>query len=186
MKDRVAALLLAALVAVVLHAPPAHADGDPASDYLLNQKIFFPIEAKFPAEQRARLTALVDAANRAGFKLRIALIGSSYDLGSVPSLYLKPRAYARFLGAELAFAYKQRLLVIMPNGFGFNWPHHRTADADAILDEIPIKPGRAGFLATVEIAVKRLIAAAATAAAIVLSVGAAFLLRRRRRPQPRP
>ena len=59
----------------------------------------------------------------------MAIIASPYDLGAVTALWRKPRAYARFLGIELSLAYKQRLLVVMPNGFGFNWPGHSSASA---------------------------------------------------------
>ena len=48
------------------------------------------------------------------------MIASSYDLGSITSLWRKPRTYARFLGAELQFVYKDRLLIVMPNGFGIS------------------------------------------------------------------
>jgi hypothetical protein len=140
-------------------AAGARADGDPASDYLLGQQIFFPFDLKLPAEQKAQLTTLVQEANGAGFKIRVALIGSSYDMGSVTALYGRPRTYARFLGEELSFVYKQRLLVVMRNGLGFNWKGHSTAPAYAILARIPVKPDPAGMLETAQTAVQRLAAA---------------------------
>jgi hypothetical protein len=148
-----------AIAAAIATAPAARADGDPASDYLLSQQVFFPFDTKFPPKQQAEFAALVRAANTAGFKIRVALIGSSYDMGSVTALYLKPRAYARFLGQEIAFIYKQRLLVVMRNGFGFNWPHHPPAPAYAVLAKIPIRPGPTGLLTAAQTAVKRLAAA---------------------------
>jgi hypothetical protein len=155
---RAPALIAAAIAALTLVAA-AHADGDPASDYLIVQKVFFPIDVKFPAGKQQQLASLVDAANRAGFKLRVALIANRYDMGSVTSLYRKPRAYARFLGTEISFAYGQRLLVVMPNGFGFNWPKHSTAPAYAMLGRIPMRPGNLGLLNAAETAVHRLAAA---------------------------
>jgi hypothetical protein len=141
-------------------APAARADGDPASDYLLGQRVFFPYDVKFPAKQQAEFAGLVAAANKAGFKIRVALIGSSYDMGSVTALYGKPRIYARFLGEELSFVYKQRLLVVMPDGFGFNWPKHPSALEYGLLAKIPIKPGPTGLLAAAITAVQRLTGAA--------------------------
>jgi hypothetical protein len=128
-------------------------------------------------------------------------------MGSVTSLYRKPRTYARLLGSEISFVYKQRLLVVMPNGFGFNWPKHPTAPAYAVLAKIPIKPGNAGLLDAAQTAVQRLTAAAgikvtaptdvtttgqrnshdrlviiaATVAVLLLAVAARVALRRRRR-----
>ena len=48
------------------------------------------------------------------------MIGNKTDLGAVPQLWGKPQTYARFLGSELRFIYKDTLLVVMPQGFGIN------------------------------------------------------------------
>jgi hypothetical protein len=196
-------LLLASLAA----APTAYADGDPASDYLLGEQIFFPYDTKFPAAQQIAFAQVVRDANQAGFKIRVALIASSYDMGSVTSLYLKPRTYARFLGQELSFVYTQRLLVVMRNGFGFNRPHHGSTAEYRALAKIRVAPGASGLLAAAQTAVLRLAAAngikltppahvttpaqrtsrdrlviiAAVVAGILLTLAARFALRRRRR-----
>jgi hypothetical protein len=152
--------LLVALVVAAGAAQSARADGDPASDYLLGAKVFLPYDAKFPAQQSAQLTALVAAANKAGFKIRVAVIWSNYDMGSVTSLWRKPRTYAKFLGLELGFVYKQRLLIVMPNGFGFNWTKHASDSEYALLSKIRIPPGATGLLAAATTAVTKLAAAA--------------------------
>ncbi len=54
-----------------------------------------------------------------GYRLKVAVIESAYDLGSVPSLFGHPADYAKFLGIELSLVYKGNLLVVMPAGFGF-------------------------------------------------------------------
>jgi hypothetical protein len=153
------AVLVAAALAACALAGTARADGDPASDYLLAQQVFLPFDAKFPPKQQSQFVGLVSAANKAGFKIRVALIFSSYDLGSVTSLWRQPRTYARFLGEELSFLYKQRLLVVMPNGFGFSWQKHATAAEYAVLAKIPIGRGSVGLLAAAQTAVQRLAAA---------------------------
>ena len=207
MRQAAALILVAAALVAGALAPAARADGDPASDYLLTQKVFFPYDTKFPAKQQAQFAGLVEVANRAGFKIRVAIIASSYDMGSVTSLYRKPRTYARFLGSEIAFVYKQRLLVVMPNGFGFNRPKHPTRSEYTVLAKIPINPGSRGLLTSAQIAVQRLAAAdgikviaptdvttttqhnshdrliiiAAAIAALLLAVAARLALRRRRR-----
>jgi hypothetical protein len=153
---------LALLLAVVAAAGVAHsarADGDPASDYLLGAKVFLPYDAKFPARQSAQLTGLIAAANQAGFKIRVAVIWSNYDMGSVTSLWRKPRTYAKFLGLELGFVYKQRLLIVMPSGFGFNWPKHSPVSEYSLLSKIRIPPGATGLLAAATAGVTRLAAA---------------------------
>jgi len=142
----VAALALVAAALTFAMAPSARADGDPASDYLITQKVFFPYDLKVPPAKQQQLVALVDEANRAGFTLRVALISSSYDLGSITSLWQKPQTYARFLGAELKYVYKNRLLVVMPNGFGFNRPGRSAAPEYAVLAKIQVKPGPTGLV----------------------------------------
>jgi len=137
-------------------AQSARADGDPASDYLLVQRVFVPYEGAGASAQQRALTKAVAAANKAGFTIRVAVIFSSYDLGSVTSLWRKPQTYAKFLGVELSFVYKQRLLVVMPNGFGFNWPKHSPKAAYALLARIPVKRGAAGLLESATGAVQAL------------------------------
>jgi hypothetical protein len=109
------ALALAALAG--LATPAARADGDPASDVLYFQDVFLPY-VRPSADVAGQLTATVAAANRAGFRIKVAVIASEQDLGSVPSLFNRQDLYARFLGAELKTFYAQRLLVVMPAGFG--------------------------------------------------------------------
>jgi hypothetical protein len=109
-----AALTLLALPAV------AHANGDPASDYLLVQKLFLPASTKIDQAEVNRLNALLTSAERDNFKIRVAVILSPADLGTAFSLYRKPQRYAEFLGLELSFVYRDRLLVVMPNGYGFS------------------------------------------------------------------
>lgn len=159
MRPTVATLLALAALAAVIRAPAARADGDPASDYLLSQQVFYPFEVKFPAEQQARFSALVKAANDAGFKIRVALITSSYDLGSITLVWRKPREYAPFLSQEVAFLYKQRILVVMPNGFGFAWHGHSSTAQYKVLANIPIPAGDEGLLTAAGTAVQRLAAA---------------------------
>jgi len=130
--------LLTMLVAACAVAPLARADGDPASDYLYTQQVFIPFDVKTPVAAQGDLHRTIAGANRAGFHIRVAIIASAYDLGAVPSLWKQPQTYARFLGQELLFLYKQRLLIVMPNGFGFFWQGHDVSKEYATLANIPI------------------------------------------------
>ncbi len=96
----------------------ARADGDPASDVLVTQTLFLPWDAGVSASQQTQLTTLLREAEHKGHPLRVALIASSADLGSVTELWRQPQSYADFLGDELSLVYKGTLLVIMPDGFG--------------------------------------------------------------------
>jgi hypothetical protein len=152
-------LVMAFLLVACVLAGTARADGDPASDYLYGLKVFLPFDVKVPKERQREFVSFVDTANRSGYAIRIAVIGSSYDLGSVTSLWRQPRTYARFLGAELQFVYAKRLLIVMPNGFGIYWKGHSVDREYAVLSKIPIENGAAGLVDAAQTAVSRLAAA---------------------------
>jgi cytochrome oxidase Cu insertion factor (SCO1/SenC/PrrC family) len=156
------AALLAVVVAAGAFASIARADGDPASDVLVSRTVFLPSDASVSAQQQSQLVGLLHASAHAGFPVRVAVISSGYDLGSVTALWRKPRAYARFLGIELSLVHKQPLLVVMPNGFGFNWPGHSTASAYRLLSRISTGSGGAGVLVATRGAVRTLAAANAS------------------------
>ena len=106
------------MLAGALMPAAARADGDPASDVLASQSLFLAADANVPAAQQGQIATLLQEARRAGYPLRVAIIASSADLGSVTALWRQPEGYARFLAQELALAYRGPLLVVMPNGYG--------------------------------------------------------------------
>ena len=132
------AAALAAGLAVLLALPAAaRANGDPASDYLLARDVFYPFTNKIDANAVERLDKTIKAANDAGYKIKVALILSPSDLGTAFSLFNKPQRYAQFLGLELAFVYKGRLLVVMPKGFGHAVNGKPDPKASRVLERIP-------------------------------------------------
>jgi len=133
---------LVALLALLL-VPVARADGDPASDYLLTQKTFVPPDLGISKSDQHRLEQTVSLAHARGFPIRVAVVGSTYDLGSVGSLMNKPKEYARFLGQELRLVYHGRLLIVMPNGFGTSTNGKATPADQAVVDKLPA-PGKNG------------------------------------------
>ena len=130
-----AALLLLAAPAV------ARANGDPASDYLLVQSIFLPFNAKVDPSASRRLADTIRAADKDNFKIRVAVIGSRYDLGTAFSLYNKAEKYAEFLGLELSFQYRSRLLVVMPNGYGYSIGGKANPAGERVVKTLP-PPGK--------------------------------------------
>jgi len=140
--------------------PVARGDGDPASDFLLTQQAFFTSETTAESPPQRELLSLLRAAQLARFPIRVAIISSEYDLGSITALWRKPRLYARFLGIELSATRNQRLLVVMPNGFGFDWPGHSHAAAYGVLAQVPIGPRSDGLATAAQTAVRRLASAA--------------------------
>jgi cytochrome oxidase Cu insertion factor (SCO1/SenC/PrrC family)/thiol-disulfide isomerase/thioredoxin len=163
MKARVATLavtLLAVLATgLATRIETARADGDPGSDVLVYQPLFLASDSGISVAEQVKLGNLLQSAQGAHFPIRVAIIAGPADLGAVTALWRKPQAYASFLGIELSLTYTGRLLVVMPNGFGFNWPGHSTAPAYRTLARIPIGAGGAGLAAATQAAVGSLAAA---------------------------
>jgi hypothetical protein len=117
---RRAVVWIALLLAAAVLALPglAAADGDPASDTLLGQNVFYPYSPPVARAVKRGLDQQTAAAKRAGFPIKVALIGAPTDLGTVPSLFGMPQAYAKFLDQEISFQGPQPLLVVMSAGYG--------------------------------------------------------------------
>jgi len=196
-----------AVAAVLLVPGVARADGDPASDYLVVQDVFFPFDVKVPAAEAGRFSQLVADATKRGFRVKVALIAGPGDLGSVTALWRKPQQYAEFLGQELYYVYRGPLLIAMPNGYGISQRGKPLAAARALLDREPL-PGR-DLAGAATSAVRKLAAArgidvpvpaaasgsgenrdrlviAGIAAAVAALAAAVAVLRRRRRPRTYP
>jgi hypothetical protein len=129
------AIALSALVLLAGAVPRAYADGDPASDVLASQKLFLPTDADVPVREQLQLSALLNQSAQKGYPLRVAIIGSASDLGSVTPLWRQPETYAHFLGGELGLIYHGTVLVVMPTGYGSDVtaPDIRTASGDTRL-----------------------------------------------------
>src|ERR1700744_4507732 len=139
-----ALLLLAACVTPV----GALADGDPGSDVLVYQQSFVPPDARVSIPAQVSLSGMLRQAARTKAPIRVAIIAHRDDLGAVTALWRKPQVYAHFLGVELSLGYRGQLLVVMPNGFGLNWPGHATAGALQALSKVSIGAGGAGMVAS--------------------------------------
>jgi len=118
MSMAVRGLVVACVVAIAL-CPTAFSDGDPASDVLVGQAVFYPYSSNVAPALQARLNSEVSAAGRAHFPIKVALIAARADLGADPGLFAKPQQYAAFLVQEISFIdVRRQLLVVMPDGYG--------------------------------------------------------------------
>jgi hypothetical protein len=214
MARRLARLLIALLLAGMLAAPAvAWSDGDPASDFLLAQNVFYPFQPPVAQSLQRTLNAETAATRRAGLPLKVAIIDSPADLGAIPTIFGKPQGYADFLDREISFNGPQPLLVVMPDGYGvaglppavaaavrtLRLPAGRTSDdlARAVVPAITRIAAAAGHPipaadrtggATSTRNSPWLIAVALAAAAVLAAAGLLALRRRRaarRGPRPR-
>ena len=118
------AAVLLACCALGVFAPAARADGDPGSDVLVYQNLFVAADVEHVHGTAGGAGRPALPRRKPGFPIRVAIISPPDDLGAITALWDKPAAYASFLGTELSLVYAQRLLIVMPNGFGFNWTGH--------------------------------------------------------------
>ena len=128
--------LLSIAAVALAFAATAAADGDPASDVLFQEHVYIP----YPAPPPNDVTTLKQAVARAyakGYRVKVAVIATRLDLGSVPELFGKPDEYASFLGAELRGFYIGPLLIVMPAGFGIYDGGRSTAAEERVLSTVP-------------------------------------------------
>jgi hypothetical protein len=114
---------LGLLLALTL-TPSALADGDPASDVLIPPDVrVYMTNGATSSQLESGLQKTAQQVTDAGLPIKVAIIGNKTDLGAVPQLWAQPQVYARFLGAELRFVFKDTLLIVMPQGFGIHGPY---------------------------------------------------------------
>jgi hypothetical protein len=118
MRRLLTVLPLVCVLVLLGSTPGALADGDPASDVLLGENVFYPYSPPVSASLQHSLDTATAAAHRAGVPIKVALIGSAVDLGVIPTLFGQPQKYADFLDQEISARTKQPLLVVMPAGYG--------------------------------------------------------------------
>jgi hypothetical protein len=153
------AAVAAAFVALAA-AGVARADGDPASDFLVTQYAFVPLDGGIPSGDATQLKQLLlDAAARK-FPVKVALIPKQDDLGAVTVLWRQPKQYARFLGQELFYVFRGKLVIVMPNGYGIYEHGKPTAADQKILDSLPLPASGADQARSAIAAVQRLAARA--------------------------
>ncbi len=148
-------MLIAFSVALALSTAPALADGDPASDVLLGQNVYYPYTPAVSTALQEQLDNETAAAAKAHFPVKVALIESPIDLGVIPQLFGKPQLYAKYLDQEISFQGPQVLLVVMKAGYGIEGmtPAARTTLAALPL---PAQPSSNGLAQAALSAVRKL------------------------------
>lgn len=128
---------------------------------LVSQPYFNPIDSGVSESALGQLQSILAASDSAGFAIRVAMINSATDLGTVTSLWGSPHAYADYLGTELSELYGGQVLVVMPAGFGLYGPSSGAhALTSAELAVRAVAPGPGPKLATAAISAVPLLAAA--------------------------
>lgn len=147
------ALVICAIATSWVGPARAYADGDPASDILLEQGAYYPYNLRDGQPLEAAMNKALAESARAGLPLKVAVIGSRIDLGLDPRFFGHPRRYAEYLDKEIAFNERPRLLVVMPQGFGLVAVSDHGALAGVRIDSRgPVALVRTAILAVVTLA----------------------------------
>jgi hypothetical protein len=196
-----------AVLALCLGAAVARADADPASDFLIQQDAFYPFTAKVSTSEKQALNAALASGRKAGVHIKVAIIAGPNDLGAISILFKRPpQQYAQFLGTELSYVNKARVLVVMPHGYGLWWHKPLPAREVAAIRALPLPASNDGdtMAAAANTAVRRLLAlhgvhvaappathsstnadrvkiAVGALVLVAIGLGTSLLLRRRRR-----
>jgi hypothetical protein len=132
--------IAAIAVALALALPSAaRANGDPASDVLLEDDVFFAFQPKPSPTAATAVKVLLRRTRAAGYPLHVAIIASGGDLGDVPEYFGRPQDYADYLYPEIDFQVKGPLLVVMPAGYG---SHSAGKKAEQALADVGAPSGR--------------------------------------------
>lgn len=130
-------ILVGFVVTCMVTAGFALADGDPASDFLVNENVYLPNGAPSQAAA-ASLARQVASVYAAGDRIKVAVVATRSDLGAIPSLFGKATDYATFLGEELDGVYVGPLLVVMPSGYGIYDGGRSVAAEQSVLQRLPM------------------------------------------------
>jgi hypothetical protein len=155
----VALAAVPALAAALAVCAPAAADGDPPSDILTTQDVYYGVGVDLRSKAAAQLPAMLERARAEGVETKVALVSDFADLGIATHYWKQPQDYAKFLAGQLALLYKERVLVLMPGGYGF-WDTDRSGLGErALLRDLDPPRRPRDFLASAIDAVRKLAAA---------------------------
>jgi hypothetical protein len=128
-----AALALAATI--VAGSSQALANGDPASHILPSKEVFVPFDPSLCSLDGRRLDSLTETSAQSGYPIKVAVVPTAEDLGTLYRLFGRPAEYARVLSRELPPGLFERegrrppyrLLVLMPGAAGLNQANEKEA-----------------------------------------------------------
>jgi hypothetical protein len=136
-----------ACAVLALGAPAARADGDPASDVLAKQTVFYGSELDLKSQPAAQLPALLkEAKAKQAHETRVAILTVPEDLGDIQDLWEDQLNYGPLLGSEVAYVYRGRLLIVMPSGYAMFHIGHSSVREQKVLDKLPAPAAPADML----------------------------------------
>lgn len=131
---------------LVALAAPASAlgHGDPASHYL-EAELLYPAFASRPSQAlELRLLGVLQASERRGYPIKVALVATEDDLTDDPQMLHRPQRYAEFVAGELGSTLRGPVLIVTPFGFGASSPDMSRAEARSLARGLGTPKGQQG------------------------------------------
>jgi hypothetical protein len=108
----------AALIAALAVAPAAHAHGDPASHYLETDALYPSFSQQPSAARQLELLGLLEAAERRGYPIKVAIVAGPEDLVDDVGMLKTPQRYAEAVAALIERRLTAPVLIVTPYGAG--------------------------------------------------------------------
>ena len=155
--------VLAALLVLLCVPAGAQAHGDASTHYLETGTLYPAFGARPSQATELQLMGLLDAAQRAGYPMKVSLLGDESDVSDHLEMFRKPQRYADFVVAELrrsSVPLVGPVLIVSPYGVGVAGPDVARGDAKRLLAgvNVPAAAGGDQLAATAMTAVRQIAA----------------------------
>jgi hypothetical protein len=139
-------VVLAALLVLLTVPAGALAHGDASAHYLETGSLYPAFGMRPSQADELKLMGLLDAAGKAGYPIKVSLVGDKSDVNDIPERLRKPQAYAVWVATELRKAsvpMSAPVLIVSPYGLGIAGPDVARGDAQRLLAGLRV-PAAAG------------------------------------------
>jgi hypothetical protein len=121
---RTVRVLMAALVALLCAPAGALAHGDPSVHYLETGSFYPGSETQSEATQ-LQLLGLLNATEKAGYPIKVSIVGGEIDVPDMPEMVKHPQRYAEYVTTALRDSRVPLVgpvVIVTPNGIGVAGP----------------------------------------------------------------
>jgi hypothetical protein len=139
-------VVLAALLVLLFVPAGALAHGDASAHYLETGTLYPAFGMRPSQATELKLMGLLDAAQKAGYPIKVSLVGDKSDVNDRPEMLRKPQTYAAWVATELRKASVPMVgpvLIVSPYGIGIAGPDVARGDAQRLLAGLRV-PAAAG------------------------------------------
>src|SRR4051812_14457594 len=122
---RAVRVLFAALLMLLCVPAGALAHGDPSSHYLETGNLYPGFTNQASQATELKLIGLLDAAQKAGYPVKVSILGDESDVSDMPAMLRHPQRYADYVANALKTSnvpLTAPVLVVSPYGVGVAGP----------------------------------------------------------------